>query len=183
MMHTPFTFKEFLAIVHEDWASHGRDWTLPGFRAVAVNRFGNWRMGLKPKLVRAPFSVLYRMMYRFVRNHYGIELQYTTKVGRRVIIEHQGDIAIHGHAVIGDDSIIRQGCTLGLLYLDRPLEAPTLGQRVSVGIGAKLAGGITIGDDVQIGPNAVITNDVPAKSMVMSVPSRTISPPPSKEEA
>jgi serine acetyltransferase len=36
----------------------------------------------------------------------GIELPYTVELGRRVIIEHQHGIVIHGYAVIGDDSII-----------------------------------------------------------------------------
>ncbi|MEM6561570.1 MAG: hypothetical protein AAF656_08200, partial [Planctomycetota bacterium] len=32
------------ALWREDLASHGGDWTRPGFRALAVHRFGNWRM-------------------------------------------------------------------------------------------------------------------------------------------
>src|SRR5213078_2417531 len=89
--------------VHEDWIAHGRDWTKPGFRAVAVHRFGVWRIGVQPKLLRAPFSMLYRFLFRHVRNRYGIELPYSAKIGRRVIIEHQSCIVIHGDCVIGDD--------------------------------------------------------------------------------
>src|SRR5207248_3062801 len=65
------------AQLREDWIAHGRDWTRPGFRAVAVHRFGNWRMRIGNKMLRAPFSVIYRMMFRYVRNHYGIELPYS----------------------------------------------------------------------------------------------------------
>jgi serine O-acetyltransferase len=75
--------------LREDWVAHGRDWTLPGFRAVAVARFGAWRMGVKPKLLRAPLSILYRVMYRRVRNVYGIELPYSVELGRNVVFEHQ----------------------------------------------------------------------------------------------
>src|SRR2546421_12212487 len=88
--------------IHEDWIAHGRDWTRPGFRAIAVHRFGNWRMRIANKYLRAPLSVIYRMMFRHVRNHYGIELPYSAIVGRRVVIEHQGAIVIHGNSVIGD---------------------------------------------------------------------------------
>src|SRR4051794_38086910 len=119
------------AQIREDWIAHGRDWTRPGFRAVAVHRFGNWRMRIGNKIVRAPFSVLYRMMFRRVRNHYGIELPYSAVIGRRVVIEHQGCIVIHGNSRIGDDSIIRQGVTLGNKTLTRPMDAPTLGKRVN----------------------------------------------------
>ena len=97
----------------EDWEAHGRDHSLPGFRAVAVHRFGNWRMGVSPRLLRAPLSLLYRSMFRYVRNVYGIELPYTVKLGRRVVFEHQGNIVIHGAAEIGDRCIIRQGVTIG----------------------------------------------------------------------
>lgn len=160
--------------IREDWLAHGCDWTKPGFRAVAVHRFGVWRMGIQPKLLRAPFSLLYRMLYRKVRNVYGIELPYSVKLGRRVIIEHQGCIVIHGNCTIGDDSIIRQGVTLGLRHLDRLTEAPSLGKRVNVGAGAKIFGNITIGDDVNIGANAVVLSDVPSGSTAVGIPAKVV---------
>ena len=43
-----------VAQIVEDWNTHGRDSTRPGFQALAVHRFGNWRMGIGPKIVRAP---------------------------------------------------------------------------------------------------------------------------------
>ena len=161
--------------IEEDWIAHGRDWTKPGFRAVAVQRFGVWRMSIKSKILRAPFSILYRMLYRKVRNTYGIELPYSVKLGRRVVIEHQGDIVIHGDCVIGDDSIIRQGVTLGNRYLDRPFDAPKLGERVNVGAGAKIFGNVSIGDDANIGANAVVLCDVPAKATAVGVPAKVIN--------
>ncbi|NJR69440.1 MAG: serine acetyltransferase [Synechococcales cyanobacterium CRU_2_2] len=160
--------------IAEDWIAHGRDWTLPGFRAVAVQRFGVWRMGIRPKLWRAPVSLLYRMLYRKVRNGYGIELPYTVNLGRRVVIEHQGAIVVHGYCTIGDDCILRQGVTLGNRHLARPLDAPVLGDRVNVGAGAKLFGAIQVGDDVQVGANAVVLHDVPAGATVAGVPAKIV---------
>jgi serine O-acetyltransferase len=160
--------------IKEDWVAHGRDWTKPGFRAVAIHRFGVWRMGVRPKLLRAPFSILYRMLYRKARNTYGIELPYTVQLGRRVVIEHQGAIVIHGYCSIGDDSIIRQGVTLGNRYLDRPLDAPKLGKRVNVGAGAKIFGNICIGNDANIGANAVVLCDVPAGATAVGIPAKII---------
>lgn len=180
--HDPMTHKPTMSLwayIHEDWVAHGRDWTKPGFRAMAIYRFGVWRMGIRPKLLRAPFSILYRMLFRKVRNTYGIELPYSAKVGRRVIIEHQGDIVIHGDAVIGDDSIIRQGVTIGNRYLDRALDAPLLGKRVNVGAGAKILGCVTIGDDACIGANAVVLSDIPAGATAVGIPAKVITPRPS----
>lgn len=176
MEETTMTFPEMLRLIQEDWVTHQRDWTLPGFRAVAVHRFGVWRMSVRPLLLRAPLSVLYRMLYRKVRNQYGIELPYTVNLGRRVIIEHQSGIVIHGFCSIGDDCIIRQGVTLGNRYRDRPNEAPQLGNRVNIGAGAKLLGGITIGDDVNIGANAVVLQDVPAGKTALGIPAKVREP-------
>lgn len=160
--------------IKEDWIAHGRDWTKPGFLAVAVQRFGVWRMQVEPKLLRAPLSVLYRSLYRKIRNTYGIDLPYTVKLGRRVIVEHQGAIVIHGYCTIGDDSIIRQGVTLGNRYLDKPLESPQLGDRVNVGAGAKILGGVSLGDDVNIGANAVVLSDIPAGQTAVGIPAKII---------
>lgn len=162
--------------IKEDWDAHGRDWTKPGFRAVAIQRFGVWRMNLEPKFLRAPFSILYRMLYRKVRNTYGIDLPYSVQLGRRVVIEHQGAIILHGDSVIGDDCIIRQGVTLGNRYLDRPFDAPKLGKRVNVGAGAKILGSVTIGDDAVIGANAVVIKDVPAGHTAVGIPAKILAP-------
>jgi serine O-acetyltransferase len=164
------------AQIHEDWVAHGRDWTKPGFRAVAAHRFGVWRMQMEPKLLRAPLSLLYRALYRRIRNQYGIDLPYTVQLGRRVVIEHQSAIVIHGCCHIGDDCILRQGVTLGNRYLDRPLEAPILGNRVNVGAGAKILGGITLGDDVNVGANAVVLMDIPAGQTAVGIPAKILKP-------
>ena len=161
--------------VKEDWIAHGRDWTKPGFRAVAVYRFGVWRMKIQSKILRAPASILYRMMFRKVRNHYGIELPYTVRLGRRVVIEHQSAIVIHGYCSIGDDSIIRQGVTLGNRYMERLMEAPCLGKNVNVGAGAKNFGNVKIGDGANIGANAVVLHDVPYGATAVGIPAKVIS--------
>jgi len=164
-----------VAQIVEDWKANGRDWTKPGFQALAVHRFGNWRMTVRPKLIRAPFSVAYRTLFRGVRNLYGIELPYSTQIGRRVVIEHQGCIVIHGSAVIGDDCILRHGVTLGNRNRERPHDAPRLGSGVSVGAGAKILGAVSVGDGAQIGANAVVRSDIPAGSVAVGIPARVIT--------
>jgi serine O-acetyltransferase len=158
----------------EDLAAHRGDWTLPGFRSVAVCRFGQWRMNVRPKLLRAPLSILYRWLFRRCRNVYGIELPFSVQLGRCVVIEHQGGIVIHGNCVIGDGCILRQGVTMGNRSLDRPHEAPVLGRRVNVGAGAKILGPVHIGDDAVVGANAVVLHDVPAGTTVVGIPAHPL---------
>ena len=161
-----------IALIREDWVAHGRDWTKPGFRTLAVYRFGVWRMSVSPKLLRAPLSFIYRALYRRCRNGYGIELPYSARVGRQVVIEHQGGIVIHGNTRIGDRCIIRQNCTLGLKRLDALDDAPILGSDVHLGAGAVVLGRVRLGDGAVIGANAVVTCDVPAGAMALGVPAR-----------
>lgn len=158
--------------IREDWRAHGRDWTKPGFRAVAVHRFGVWRMAIRPKLLRAPFSVLYRCLFRHCRNRYGIELPYTVRLGRGVVIEHQGAIVVHGASQIGDRCILRQGCTLGLRQRDDPTAAPILEEDVELGAGSVVLGRVRLGRGARVGANAVVLHDVAAGTTVWGIPAR-----------
>ena len=56
----------FFALIAEDFRTHDRDPLQPGFWAVALHRFGNWRMGIRWKLVRAPLTLLYRSLFLFL---------------------------------------------------------------------------------------------------------------------
>lgn len=169
--------KDYFSFIRESWVAHDRDWTRPGFRAVLVCMFGKWRMGVRTKILRAPLSVIYRFFYRYVRNHYGIELPYTVELGSRVIFEHQHGIVIHGRVTIGDDTILRQGVTIGNRYTTSPDEAPVIGARVNIGAGAKILGGITIGNDASIGANAVVLEDVPQGATAAGIPAKIIKKP------
>lgn len=165
-------FSNLCAQIAEDYDAHGREWTKPGFRSVAIHRFGVWRMTVKNKILRAPLSMLYRWGYRHCRNVYGIELPYTVELGRRVVIEHQGGIVVHGRSRIGDDCIIRQNCTLGIRRMTEPHDAPTLEAGVSIGAGAVILGAITLGRGCAVGANAVVLSNVPTGALAIGVPAR-----------
>ncbi len=167
-------FRHMLALIAEDYHSHGRDWTKPGFRALAVHRFGVWRMSVNPKLARAPLSMLYRWGFRRCRNVYGIELPYSAVIGRNVIVEHQGGIVVHGCTVIGDGCTIRQNCTFGIRDKSDLGAAPVIGKGVDVGAGAVVLGRVHVGDNAVIGANAVVLSDVPAGALAVGVPARIV---------
>ena len=73
-------------------------------------------------------------------------------------------------AEVGADVTIYHGVTLGGTSLDRGKRHPTVGDRVTIGAGAKILGPITIGHDSRIGANAVVVKPVPANSVVVGVP-------------
>ena len=163
----------FLALLREDLRTHDNDFMEPGFWAVALHRFGNWRMGIRPRLLRAPFSVTYRVVARFAELIGGIHLPYTVQLGRRVRIWHHGGIVLHARS-IGDDVHIRHNTTFGLAERNRALAIPTIGDRVDIGCGACVLGAVTVGHDSIIGANAVVVTDVPPYSTAVGIPARVI---------
>lgn len=143
-----------------------------GFWALLVYRFGHGRYVVRSRWVRLPLTVVYLLLNKLVEIFCGMSIGGNAQIGRRFVIEHQGGIVVHGACVIGDDCIIRQGVTLGNRHLDQPNAAPRLGNRVNVGAGAKILGGVHIGDDAAIGANAVVLCDVPAGAVAVGVPAR-----------
>jgi serine O-acetyltransferase len=77
-------------------------------------------------------------------------------------------IVISGYAKIGDNCRIRNGVVVGLPRIQEPC-APTIGNNVDIGTGAKLLGPITTGNNVVIGANAVVLNDVQDDSIAVGV--------------
>ena len=163
--------KHMFENIQEDFETYGGDISKQGFWVMLVYRFGRWRYGIKPRFLRMPFSLLYKILFKLVQILTGIELPCETKVGKRLRIDHFGDIIISGDTEIGDDVIIRNGVTIGLRRTDKR-GAPRIRNRVDIGVGAKILGPIQIGDDVLIGANAVVIQDVPQNSVAVGVPAK-----------
>jgi serine O-acetyltransferase len=155
--------------LREDFRCYGNDLTRQGLWVMLVYRFGRWRYTIGNRWLRLPFSVLYKALKLLSQILTGIDLPCEVTVGRRLIIEHFGGIIISGDAVIGDDVVIRNGVTIGLKHTGIA-GAPTIGNRVDIGAGAKILGKIHIGDDVAIGANAVVLQDIPPNCLAVGVP-------------
>jgi len=147
------TFKN----LRQDLKTYRGDWSCQGFWVMIVYRFGCWRYTIKSALFRKPFSLLYKTLYKFIQVITGIELPCEVTVGKNFRIDHFGGIIISGFASFGDNCVIRDGVTVGLRRVDDPV-APKIG--------------ITIGDNVVIGANAVVLEDVPSNSIAVGVPAR-----------
>lgn len=164
----------FFDLVAEDWRTHDRDWTKPGFKALLIYRFGIWRMTLRRTPLRGVLGYLQRYLFRRACWRYGIEIYESAKLGRRILFEHPSGIVIHGDSVIGDDVVIRQQVTLGIRRLDRLHDAPVIGNNVDIGAGAKILGRVVVGDGAAIGANAVVLEDVPPGALAVGVPARIV---------
>lgn len=157
--------------IRADYRAHGSDWGSQGFWVMLVYRLGRWRYGVRPALLRKAFSLLYKLLYKYVQVVTGIEFPCEVRVGKNFVIDHFGGIVVSGYARFGDNCRIRSGVVVGLARIEDPC-APVFGNNVDIGTGAKLLGRITVGDNVQIGANSVVTRDVPSNSIAVGVPAR-----------
>ena len=155
--------------IRQDLKAHGGDWGAQGFWALVVYRFGRWRYGVRPKVLRKLFSLVYRILYKLIQILTGIELPCEVEIGRNFVIDHFGGIIISGYARFGDNCRIRNGVVVGLQRVDDPA-APIIGNNVDIGAGAKILGRISIGNNVAIGANAVVITDVPDDCIAIGVP-------------
>jgi serine O-acetyltransferase len=160
--------------IRDDLATYEGKWSSQGFWAMLVYRFGRWRYTIRNSIVRKPFSLCYKLLYKIVQILTGIELPCEVPVGRNFRIDHFGDIIISGYASFGDNCIIRNGVTIGLKNISEKT-APCLGNNISIGAGAKILGNITIGNNVDIGANAVVIASVPDNSIAIGIPAKIIT--------
>jgi len=155
--------------IRADLRAHGGKVSAQGFWVLLVYRFGRWRYTLKAPLVRKPFSLIYKILYKWVQIVTGIELPCEVPIGRNFVIDHFGGIIVSGNASFGDNCRIRNGVVVGVLRTSERA-CPRIGHNVDIGSGAKILGDITIGNNVAIGANAVVTCNVPDNSIAVGIP-------------
>jgi len=107
---------------------------------------------------------------------FGIEISPRCVIGPGIFFPHTSGTVI-GASKIGRNVTIFQGVTLGARQMDMnfdPALRPELGDYVVVGAGAKVLGGISLGDNVRVGANSVLLRSVPANATVAGIPAREV---------
>jgi serine O-acetyltransferase len=90
--------------------------------------------------------------------------------GPGLCIVHYGTIVVSPKAKIGENCRIHPSTSIGEYH-----GAPIIGNNVYIGPGAKVFGGIAIGDNVAVGANAVVNIDVPPNVTVGGIPAKILS--------
>ena len=147
----------------------------PGFHALLFHGVAHW-------LWQKNIKILALMIAYYSRMITGVEIHPGASIGRRVFIDHGMGVVIGETAVIGDDVLIYHGVTLGAstaAYMGAATRNrkrhPTIGDGVIIGSGANILGDIKIGTACRISAGAIITDNVPANSLVIAEPSKIIA--------
>lgn len=131
--------------------------TYPGVHAIWNYRIAHWLWRHRIKLLAKVFS-------NRARRRTGIEIHPAAKIGRRFFIDHGIGVVIGETAEIGDDVMLYHNVTLGARRFATGKRHPTIGNRVTIGAGAKILGPVKIADDARISYNSVILEDVSKNS-------------------
>ena len=130
-----------------------------GYQAVLAYRLGSW---FKHRGIPLFGPLCARLGLFFT----GVDISPGAVIGPGLRISHGTGIVIGNGVRIGADAVLLHQVTLGAASDRRIDEMPQIGDRAFIGAGAKLIGGLTVGDDVFIGVDAVVTVDVPSRSKV-----------------
>ena len=139
----------------------------PGVHAIWGHRVSNW-------LWRHGRTLTARICSAFTQRLTGVDIHPAAVLGPGLFIDHAVGVVIGETAEVGADVTIYHGVTLGGTSMERGKRHPTVGDRVTIGAGAKVLGPITIGHGSRIGANAVVVRPVPPDSVVVGVPGQVI---------
>jgi serine O-acetyltransferase len=148
--------------------------TYPGVKAVFFHRIANF-------FSVAKFDLIARIISQFSRFLTGIEIHPGAKIGKNLFIDHGMGVVIGETSDIGDNVTIYHMATLGGIAPSinsndqRNIKRhPTIEDEVVIGSGAQVLGPVTVGRCAKIGANAVITKDVPEKSVMAGIPAKRV---------
>ncbi len=147
-------------------------WQYMSLRAMLWYRFGSWckerRIPMIPGLVQ-----------RFLLRFFGLEIWIGAKIGGGLYIAHPVGTVIAVQEM-GENCTIVASVTTGMR---NEWAFPRIGNNVFIGAGARVLGGIQVGDGAVIGANAVVIHDVPPGATAVGVPAKVIKQAPVAQDA
>lgn len=123
-------------------------------------------------------NILLRQYYRIKHKRLGIKYGFTIPIntfGKGLSIAHVGTIVVNSGAKIGDYCRIHTCVNIGT-EAGKENYAPTVGNGVYIGPGAKIFGNIKLGNNIAIGANAVVNKDfIEDNISIGGIPAKKIS--------
>lgn len=142
----------------------------PGFQAVLIHRVAH-------RLYEIERFAYARELAEYAKTETGIDIHPGAEIGEYFFVDHGTGVVVGETTTVGDWVRIYQNVTLGALHFEEAEDAdnllakdykrhPDIGDHVVIGAGSNVLGAIEIGDDVSIGANSWVTDDVPDDTSV-----------------
>lgn len=163
-----------------DHASRGsrlKLWLLNSeLHAVACYRFGQAAKNLRARhrIIGQLALIIHRVWNRWTTHVDHVEISDRAVIGPGLFLMHRHGIII-GPCVIGRNCLIHQNVTIGQRVAAGDQAVPHIGNDVWIGPGAVISGGIRIGDGSTISAGTVLSKDVAPKSLVAGNPGRVVA--------
>jgi serine O-acetyltransferase len=119
-----------------------------------------------------------RRIYYIYLERYGAYIGHASQFASEPCFPHNLiGVFVAGSAKVGKNCVIFQQVTIGAnaIPMSKGVGAPTIGDNVYIGAGAKIIGAVKVGNNCRIGANCVITGDVPDNSLVVLEMPRVIA--------
>lgn len=130
-------------------------------------------------LHRKKIPLLPKILQRLIYILYNAHVPCEAIIGEGTLLGYGGmGIVIHTNSKIGNNCMILQQVTIGtsvpFFDMKNLHPVPTIEDNVYIASGAKILGGITIGEGSVIGANCVVTKDIPPNSLVLGIPGKVV---------
>ncbi|RZS52968.1 serine O-acetyltransferase [Sphaerotilus mobilis] len=147
------------------YGQYGTPCSLPK-AILADGTLANVLVRLQGQLVRwrlAPLALLPHVLNKWLN---GCVIGVKTQFGPGLVLIHPVGVVINSAVRGGRNVWIESGVVIG----DNRGGVPVIGDDVFIGSGAKVIGGLRLGDGCKVGANAVVTKDVPPGKTALGIP-------------
>ncbi len=117
-------------------------------------------------------GIFYKLLLRHYQIKYGFQIYPETQIGEGFYLGHWGTVVINPRTKIGKNCNIAQGVTIAQANRGKKEGVPEIGDEVWIGPNAVVVGNIKIGNNVLIAPNAYVNFDIPSNSLVIGNPAK-----------
>jgi serine O-acetyltransferase len=163
---------ELIKRIGDAFQRHGGSLRSLSFYPVLAYEYGRWVARQPSGPARWLGGKVYGLLLTTIELGTGCTINCEARIGEGLLLPHAHNVRIDPAAVLGRRCCVFQDVVIGT-NMDRP-GAPTLGDDVHVGAGAKILGPVRIGDRANIAANSLVIADVPAGATAVGVPARVL---------
>lgn len=132
----------------------------------SIYKYGNWLVQHHVPVLPAVLKLVSRIFFP------ACDIPFTAKIGKNAYFPHRAiGVVIHENAVIGENARIQANVVIGGKGQSG---VPIIGNNVQIGANAVIEGGVEIGDNAIVGAGAVVLKDVPAACVACGVPATVV---------